>query len=138
MRDVRGGRRRRRGQVAVCFVLSMGLVLAAWLAAGAGSAGPLGREVRLEGVRDQALALADAGVEAARVDAARGAAASIPGLRVGDAGIVDVLVSRDGEELVVRATGRARAPALGPGVVVSRVVVARLRGGDVVAWEEVP
>lgn len=124
---------------ALLTTLTMSVLITTWLVAGAATVDPLARDVRRAAARQQALALASAGVEVARVDALGGAApTSLAALRVG-AGSVDVEVQRDGEELVVRATGRAEAGALlGPGGRVVVVVVARLRAGRVVAWEELP
>lgn len=124
---------------ALLTTLTMSVLLTTWLLAGAATVDPLARDVRRAAARQQALALASAGVEVARADALRGAApTSLPALRLGS-GTADVEVLRDGDELVVRATGRAEAGALlGPGGRVVAVVMARLRAGKVVAWEELP
>ncbi len=130
---------RRRGMVALVTTLTMSVLFTTWLLAGAATVEPLVKDVRRAAARQQALALASAGVEVARADALRGAApASLAALRLG-VGSVDVEVRQDGAELVVRATGRAEAGALlGPGGRIVAVVVARLHEGRIVAWEELP
>ncbi len=132
-------RDRRRGMAALLTTLCMSVLFTTWLLAGAATVEPLVKDVRRAAARQQALALASAGVEVARADALRGAApSSLAALRLG-AGSVDVEVRRDGAELVIRATGRAEAGALlGPGGRIVAVVVARLRDGRIVAWEELP
>lgn len=129
---------RRRGMTALGLVLAASLVLATWLTAGAATTDPLGRDVRRAAARAQALLLAEAGVEAALADARRGSPpTSLAGLRVGD-GTVDVVVRPDGDEVEVRAVGRVPAPGLlGPGGRLGAALVVRLRGAQVVSWEEV-
>jgi hypothetical protein len=132
-------RGRRRGMVALMTTLSMSVLFTTWLLVGAAAVEPLARDVRRAAARQQALALASAGIELARADALRGATpSSLPALRLG-AGSVDVEVAQEGAALVVRATGRAEAGGLlGPGGRVVAVVVARLHEGRIVAWEELP
>lgn len=134
----RRARGRRRGAVALLTTLTMSVLLTTWLLAGAATVEPLARDVRRAAARQQALALASAGIEAARADALRGAATSLEALRLGS-GTVDVEVQPDGADLVVRATGRAEAGALlGPDRRLVAVIVARLHEGRIVAWEELP
>ncbi len=130
---------KRQGATATFLVVCTSVVITTWLAAGASTTDPLLRDVRRAAARAQAQALAEAGVQGALAEARRGERpASVSGLRVGD-GTVDVEVRSEEDEVVVRATGRAQAGALlGPGGRLQAVVVVRLRGERIVAWEELP
>jgi hypothetical protein len=118
--------RRDRGSTSILIVILLGSVIGVLVYAADAAIGPHARELRRLGASDQAFALAESGVEAARAQLERGEPKAIVGARLGP-GRIDVAVARDGAAFVVTATGTVdAAPLVRPGEKVMRRVRARV------------
>lgn len=139
---------RQRGSVSLLIVVALSLVAGSILLGSGSDVAPLRRETRRLHYADAALALAEAGVEVARSELARGGGfkglKSVP-LGRGHVSVVQVIPKRTEVpgEVVLLSSGRvAGPPRLGPGGTITRRirVVLRLRAKGqpptVVDWKE--